>query len=245
VIYIECTVFKTESGTKCKKQDYVKISDGEGTLGTYCGKNNGLEHTTRDNYLSFAFLTDGDKNVEKGFTCYAICTVPTTTPPPTTTATTTVLPTTTTTAAQTTTTPPGGDFSGVCSLAITVSDGSSDTWASPRYDGSTHYPEGEYCCWLNVTIPDTFDMFMVTMTMGSPAKIHETSQCAGDRITYLSSSGTESTICGDIAGQTWSETASFDTPYYFGFEWCSVKNDGGTDVGFEMTVSGLDLNPSK
>merc|ERR1739842_147898 len=155
--------------------------------------------------------------------------------------------TSTTTANDTATVDQNGEdgWAGQCSLAVTVSDGSSDTWASPRYDGSTHYPEGEYCCWLNVTIPDTFDMFMVIMTMGSPAKIHETSQCAGDRITYLSSSGKESTICGDLAGQTWTETAAFDTPYYFGFEWCSVKNDGGTDVGFEMTVSGLDLNPSK
>merc|ERR1739838_1183881 len=74
LIYITCTVFKTEDGSNCKKQDYAKISDGQGTLGTYCGKNNNLEHTTRDNYLKFAFTTDGDKNVEKGFTCYALCT---------------------------------------------------------------------------------------------------------------------------------------------------------------------------
>jgi len=85
-------------------------------------------------------------------------------------------------------------------------------------------------------------MFMVTMTMGSPAQIHETSQCAGDRITYLSSDNIESTLCGDLSGQTWTEIAVYNAPRYFGFEWCSVKDDGGTDVGFQMTIAGLDTS---
>merc|ERR1739842_124853 len=140
------------------------------------------------------------------------------------------------------TTPPGGDYSGVCSLNVTVSDGSSDNWKTPNYDGTTHYPEGEYCCWLRVTIPSTYSMFVVIMKMESPAKIHETSQCSGDRITYLSSSSINSTICGDLGGQTWDETAAFTTPLTFGFEWCSVKNDGGTDIGFNMSVTGLDIS---
>jgi len=125
-----------------------------------------------------------------------------------------------------------------------MSDGDTSYWASPNYDGnSKNYPEGDYCCWLNITIPSSYNMFMVTMEMSSPSNIHETSSCSGDLITYHSSAGTSSTLCGDLSGQTWTEMQVYDGPKVFGFQWCSVKSDGGTNLGFNMTISGQDLMP--
>jgi len=245
LIYMKCTTFKTEShkSGNCKKGDYVVIKDGKGTLGTYCGKSKKPEETTRNNVLKFEFTTDGDKTNDKGFYCYAICTVPTT-PAPTTTPPLTT--TTTTTTPVTSTTPPGGDFSGVCSMAFNATAGETEVWESPNYDGiSKHYPEGEYCCWLNITIPAKYDMFAVTMTMVTPSYIHETSQCAGDKITYVASTDVESTLCGELGGQTWTETQIVNGPLSFGFEWCSVKSDGGTDIGFQMNIVSTDLSGKK
>merc|ERR1711915_157812 len=177
-------------------------------------------------------------------------TVTTTTPEVTTTVITTTTPEVSTTTIGPTT--PENDFtseeptttnwSGACSKTIIASDGMSETWESPNYDGDTaNYPEGNYCCWLNVTIPSKYDMFIVNMEMTNPSRIYETSQCIGDHIDYWDSAGQFVTLCGDLSSQTWSELAVFDAPINFGFHWCSDRSDGGTDIGFQMTITGFDL----
>merc|ERR1739840_38695 len=135
-------------------------------------------------------------------------------------------------------------WAGECTSIFTLEDGDTKSWISPNYDGTTNYPEGEYCCWLNVTIPASYDMFMAVCEMSSPSNIHETRGCTGDTITYYSSAGTSSTLCGDIAGQVWTETSVFaGVSTTFQFKWCSVRDDGGTNVGFNMTITGQDLMP--
>jgi len=126
-------------------------------------------------------------------------------------------------------------------MDITASAGMEVHWKSPKYDGTTHYPEGDYCCSLNITIPATYSMFMVTMEMQSPSNIYESSGCTYDNIEYHSSSGISSTLCGNLGGQTWTEMMVYNAPLYFSFTWCSYKADGSTEVGFDMKVSGVDL----
>jgi len=119
-------------------------------------------------------------------------------------------------------------------------------WQSPLYDGgNTHYPEGDYCCALEITIPSSYLMFMATMQMVSPSKIHETTGCNGDKITYMSSAGVDTQLCGDLSGQSWAENQVFNGPLNFSFTWCSDSTDGGTDVGFKMTITGTDLMGKK
>merc|ERR1712142_511230 len=136
------------------------------------------------------------------------------------------------------------NWAGECTMTVTLTDGMSVNWSSPNYDGTKHYPEGDYCCWLNVTIPAKYSIFLATMKMVGDAQIHETSSCNGDLITYYDSAGSAgSTLCGVLTGQTWSEMAIFDAPLTFNYEWCSDRSDGGTDIVFVMSISGLDISP--
>jgi len=225
LISISCDDFKTEdktTGQSCSDADFLRIRDSNNDkIGDYCGTK-GPDLTTTENFMKLKFKTDGDSIKKRGFSCTAVCSVPTTT---TTSTTTTAL-----------------DFSGSCTLDWTASDGGSATWASPGYDGVTNYVNADYCCWLNVTVPSTYSFFMVTMAFDSNSYIHETNFCVGDRITYYSSSyptSPASPLCGNIGGQSLQETI-LATPEEFALEWCSDTTDGGTDVGFSMTLSGLD-----
>jgi len=71
-IAISCDSFKTEEDTKCKKADYLKVTDSSGTLDYYCGKT-GPDLTSTDNYLELKFGTDDDDTVKKGFSCTVVC----------------------------------------------------------------------------------------------------------------------------------------------------------------------------
>merc|ERR1711874_744021 len=144
---------------------------------------------------------------------------------------------------EATTTPAGGDWSGECSAELTAYHGMKEYWVSPKYDGTTHYPHGDYCCSLNITIPKPLNMFMVNMEMESPSRIYESNQCIHDNIAYTGSSGHTSTICGDLGGQTWSEVTAYNPPLHFHFTWCSTAADGHkTDIGFKMRITGQDLS---
>merc|ERR1711915_599322 len=163
VISVSCDDFITQSKSNCIWGDYLYISDGTGSdLGTYCGTK-GPDVTSSDNYMSLSFNANNDNTRKTGFSCTAECSVPTT-PPTTVTMTSTDLPSTV------------SGWSGACDSTLTASDGMSETWESPNYDGISSYPYGEYCCWMNITIPDTYSMFMVTMEMSSSSGIHETSE---------------------------------------------------------------------
>merc|ERR1739842_65081 len=130
---------------------------------------------------------------------------------------------------------------------VTMSVSTSVYWQSPRYDGTTHGPQGDYCCSLNITIPGTYQMFMANMEMQSPSKIHESSGCKFDHITFTSSTGSSTTLCGNLKDQTWTEMVIFDGEKDFSFEWCSSTEDASgsnkdeTAIGFSMKITGVDL----
>merc|ERR1719187_2589213 len=75
---VSCDDFKTEdaeSGEECSDADYVKVADGDGKIGEFCGTD-GPDLTTADNYLKFVFKTDKDSIKKRGFSCTAVCSVP-------------------------------------------------------------------------------------------------------------------------------------------------------------------------
>ncbi|CAL4157465.1 unnamed protein product, partial [Meganyctiphanes norvegica] len=107
--------------------------------------------------------------------------------------------------------------------------------------GVTHYSDMDYECTLLVTMPGNYDMYVVTATFENPSLIFETRGCKGDRLTYTPSAGGPNNFyCGDISETSFKEMTVFDGPKTFSLTWTSV-NDGHTDVGWNITFKGFDV----
>ncbi|XP_068220091.1 uncharacterized protein [Palaemon carinicauda] len=122
-----------------------------------------------------------------------------------------------------------------CDKNITLQNLSTSNWQTPNYPQP--YPEGIHCK-LRIGYPNPHQKGFAILSIEVPSMIFTTDDvlCPGDRLTIERlPDGHVEAFCGNLSGKT----IILDVNLLRTITFSTTPNDGGTDIGFRVSIKGF------